>query len=202
MSAGWLPRRRLRVQTATPKNKAERKHKGFHHNPAAYKSEAVAASLIPRYREANPNVAGGRITPHGRNRASATIVVVATESDEMGLPGVVKTSESLGHTAYPVLPASCGPRYAPSTLPSSNNIVKGAYLGHPPGCCLSAIRTSISPQAVQAIERGNFVAFRHGGIIEHRLHEIGDFALQQEHRLPDVQQLHRIFPKDVDPEQA
>ena len=52
-------------------------------------------------------------------------------------------------------------------------------------------------QAVQPIKRRGLIAFRQRRIIEDRILEVRDFPLEQKNRLPDVQQLRGIFPKNV-----
>lgn len=54
-----------------------------------------------------------------------------------------------------------------------------------------------SDEAVQTIEGCGFVALREGGIVEDRIHEIRDLALEQEYGLADVQELSCIFTKNV-----
>src|ERR1039458_4830883 len=50
---------------------------------------------------------------------------------------------------------------------------------------------------VQPVERRNFIAFRQGGVVEHRIHEVLQLSAQRHHRLADVQQLAGAFADDV-----
>src|SRR5580700_1853757 len=54
-----------------------------------------------------------------------------------------------------------------------------------------------SAQLIQAVERGRFVAFRQGRVIEHRVHEIVHRPLEGQNRLADVHQFGRPFSYDM-----
>src|SRR6266446_6062824 len=56
-------------------------------------------------------------------------------------------------------------------------------------------------QPVDAVEGRHFVAFRQGGVIEHRVDEVVYRSAEREHRLADVDQLAGTFADDVDAEQ-
>src|SRR5216683_915479 len=58
-----------------------------------------------------------------------------------------------------------------------------------------------SPQFVQAVEGGGFIAFRQRRVVEDGVGEIFHRALKGENGLADVQQLGRAFSHDVYPEQ-
>src|ERR1017187_1326937 len=50
---------------------------------------------------------------------------------------------------------------------------------------------------VQPVERRDFIAFRQGGIVEHRIHEVLQLSAQRHHRLANVQQLAGAFADDM-----
>lgn len=54
---------------------------------------------------------------------------------------------------------------------------------------------------IRCVMRGHFVAFRPGGIIQHRREEIVETASQSEHGLTDVNQFRRSTPNTVTTDQ-
>src|SRR6202171_1046270 len=57
------------------------------------------------------------------------------------------------------------------------------------------------PEPVDAVEGGDLVAFRQGGVVEHRVDEVVDRSAERQHRLTDVDQLARPLADDMDAEQ-
>ena len=53
-------------------------------------------------------------------------------------------------------------------------------------------------QAVDPVERRIFVAFRQRRIVENRIHEVVDGALERNDRLANVHQLDGAIPNDMD----
>src|SRR5436190_1763668 len=52
-------------------------------------------------------------------------------------------------------------------------------------------------ELIHAVKRRSLVAFGQRRIVENRVDEIVDFAFENQHGLPDVQQLGRAFANDV-----
>src|ERR1700730_3206863 len=57
------------------------------------------------------------------------------------------------------------------------------------------------PEPIDAVEGRHFVAFRQGGVVEHRVDEVVDRSAERQHRLTDVDQLARPLADDMDAEQ-
>jgi len=54
---------------------------------------------------------------------------------------------------------------------------------------------------IDAIQRGDAITFREGGVIEHRIDEVIDLSLKGHHRLPDVNQFRRTVADCMHAEQ-
>src|ERR1700730_7224729 len=56
------------------------------------------------------------------------------------------------------------------------------------------------PEPIDAVEGRHFVAFRQGGVVEHRVDEVVDRPAERQHCLTDVDQLACPLADDVDAE--
>ena len=83
----------------------------------------------------------------------------------------------------------------PHKVPSESEGALQSFLN--PGCRSGPS----SAQAVEPVKRRCFIAFGEGGIVEDGVDEVGDLALQLEDRLPDMQELRRVFAKNMHAQQ-
>src|SRR5260370_40078689 len=67
--------------------------------------------------------------------------------------------------------------------------------------CLRGAAALETRELVHAVERRGLVAFGQRRVIENRFDKIVDLAIENQHGLPDVQQLRRAFADDVDAQQ-